>query len=301
MAPRPTKTPTLSHQQQGVQRYPAPQHPNNSNGTQQGQQPLLQSSASQPNLHDPNKEIIIATNDPLTTDGQEGAISNDNPDNKPIYYRSKSCFRWIVLFLSCWAMFGSYYCYDNPTALATQMKDEYNLNSIHYNLLYSVYSFPNVILPLFGGGLVDKIGAEVSLLIFLMLVTAGQAIFAFACSINSYGLMLVGRTVYGLGGESLCVAESTLLAVYFAGSEVAFALGLNLSLGRAGSSLNDFATVRIYNMNNSIPEALWAGFLLLCICLVATVVMIALDRIKAKQKQKQGMFVYQGNVHQYCL
>ena len=145
-------------------------------------------------------------------------------------------------------MFGSYYSYDNPTALNTQIQDKYNLSDTKYALLYSVYSFPNIILPLFGGGLVDKIGAEISLLIFLTLVCIGQAVFALAASINSYPLMLVGRTIYGLGGESLCVAESALLAIYFAGSEVAFAMGLNLSLGRAGSSLNDFATVRIYNM-----------------------------------------------------
>eukprot|EP01084_Bolivina_argentea_P141150 248068_1 len=184
-------------------------------------------------------------------------IDINNPDNLPVYYRSKSCFRWVVLFLSCWAMFGSYYCYDNPTALANQFQDKYNLTDTQYNLLYSVYSFPNIILPLFGGALIDKIGAEISLLIFLCFITAGQALFAFAASINSYPLMLIGRVVYGFGGESLCVAESALLAIYFMGTEVAFAMGLNLSLGRAGSSLNDFATLRIYNMNNSIAEALW--------------------------------------------
>ena len=177
----------------------------------------------------------------------------------------------------------------NQTALANQFQNHYNLSSTQYNLLYSVYSFPNVILPLAGGGLVDKIGAEASLLIFLVLVACGQATFAFAASISSYPLMLVGRAIFGLGGESLCVAESALLAVYFAGSEVAFAMGLNLSLGRAGSSLNDFATLRIYDMKDSIPEALWAGFLLLCICVAFTVIMLVWDRIKARSKQKQGL------------
>ena len=286
MAPRPTKTPTAVHAQQNVQnRYPPPQNPNNN--TIQNQQPLLQSSESQPNLHNTNYRDGDTINETRKSTGGP----NDNPENKPVYYRSKSCFRWIVLFLSCWAMFGSYYCYDNPTALNTQIqaKSGYNLSDTQYALLYSVYSFPNIILPLFGGGLVDKIGAELSLLIFLSLVTIGQAIFAFAASISSYPLMLVGRGIYGLGGESLCVAESALLAVYFAGSEVAFAMGLNLSLGRAGSSLNDFATVRIYDMKDSIPEALWAGFLLLCICLGATIIMIVLDRWIAKKKEKAGI------------
>ena len=304
MAPKPTKTPVLSHAANNVQnqqpsrpksQFPAPQHPNSIQNNQQNQQ-LLQSQ-SQPNLHQPTKRN--PSNDDLNDENDK---NGDNPDKKPVYHRSRSCFRWIVLFLSCWAMFGSYYCYDNPTALSNQIKSKYDLSSTEYNLLYSVYSFPNIILPLFGGGLVDKIGAELSLLIFLSLVTIGQAVFAFASSISSYPLMLIGRGIYGLGGESLCVAESALLAVYFVGNEVAFAMGLNLSLGRAGSSLNDYLTLHIYKKTNSVSDALWAGFLLLCICLAATVIMIVLDRVKAKQKEKQGISTlspHYGHIHNF--
>eukprot|EP01084_Bolivina_argentea_P190389 327198_1 len=127
----PTKTPLLSHATQNVQsRYPAPRFPN----AQEHQGSIIP-----PNLGDSSMPII------------------DDAD-KPIYYRSKSCFRWVVLFLSCWSLFGNYYCYDNPTALATQMQSEYDLSDTQYNLLYSVYSIPNIILPLLGGALGDKIG-----------------------------------------------------------------------------------------------------------------------------------------------
>jgi len=33
-----------------------------------------------------------------------------------------------------------------------------NNNEFKYNLLYSVYSYPNIILPLFGGLMIDKLG-----------------------------------------------------------------------------------------------------------------------------------------------
>ena len=135
----------------------------------------------------------------------------------------------------------------------------------------------------------DKFGAEISLLFFLSLCVAGQALFAFAGSISSYPLMLVARVIFGFGGESLCVAESALLAVYFVGTEVAFAMGLNLSLARAGSSLNNYVSLQIYKINGSIPAALWAGFFLLCLCLSCTILMVLLDRMRAKQKIKQGL------------
>lgn len=169
-----------------------------------------------------------------------------------------------------------------PISLNTQ-------SHIEFNLLYSVYSFPNMILPLFGGALVDKFGADISLLCFLSLCTVGQFLFAFAGSIGSYPLMLVARVIFGLGGESICVAESALLAVYFVGTEVAFAMGLNLSLARAGSSLNDYVSLKVYNINGSIPEALWVGFILLCICKACTVLMVAMERHRTKTKIKEGI------------
>jgi len=38
-----------------------------------------------------------------------------------------------------------------------------NLTDVEVNLLYSVYSLPNIILPFFGGYFIDKIGKRYSL------------------------------------------------------------------------------------------------------------------------------------------
>eukprot|EP01083_Nonionella_stella_P225519 801681_1 len=208
-----------------------------------------------------------------------------------IYHRSKSNFRWAIVLLCSCALFGCLYCYDNPTALATQIQNTYTLSDIQYNLLYSVYSFPNIVLPLFGGALVDKIGAKAALLIFLCFITTGQALFTFAAYIRSYPFMILSRVVYGLGGESLGISQFSLLALYFEGDKMAFAMGLSLSLGRLGSVLNDFATLKIYKIHNSIPQALGAGFLLLCICLFTAIIITSLDKCIATQKSKQGFLV----------
>ena len=47
--------------------------------------------------------------------------------------------------------------------------------------LYSVYSFPNIVLPLVGGIIVDRWGVAKSLCLFTLLILLGQAIFAAAC------------------------------------------------------------------------------------------------------------------------
>merc|ERR1719498_1556432 len=90
--------------------------------------------------------------------------------------RSRSSSRWLVLVLVSWVMFGSYYCYDNPAALNTYLTAKGNgthgpgLSSTQFNGLYSAYSFPNMVLPFFGGYLVDKLGCRVMVVVFSALL-----------------------------------------------------------------------------------------------------------------------------------
>lgn len=51
---------------------------------------------------------------------------------------------------------GSYFCYDSPGALADNFKDDSHLNTSQFALLYSIYSWPNVILCFIGGYLIDR-------------------------------------------------------------------------------------------------------------------------------------------------
>lgn len=87
-------------------------------------------------------------------------------------------------------------------------------------MLYTLYSVPNVLLPFFGGVFVDRFGARLMLLAFSMAILVGQIIFAIGSSTSNFNLMLVGRVVFGFGGESLGVAQGTLVASWFKNSEL---------------------------------------------------------------------------------
>ena len=88
-----------------------------------------------------------------------------------------------------------------------------------------MYSVPNVILPFFGGYFIDKLGVRRMLLVFVSLVTAGQALFALGVSLHdrslgvhdmkSWYVMFAGRVLFGLGGESMTVAQSTFIVEWF--------------------------------------------------------------------------------------
>jgi MFS family permease len=66
--------------------------------------------------------------------------------------------------------------------------------------LYSLYAFPNVIFPLIGGMLIDKIGARIVLIGTALICVIGHSIFSFGGIQNLLSVMLIGRVVFGIGG-----------------------------------------------------------------------------------------------------
>ena len=110
-------------------------------------------------------------------------------------------YRYLVLFLICVLTFGGYYSYDLPGSLSYAYTDPsiLNLNAFQYNLLYSVYSWPNTILPFFGGYISDKwLGIRASTIMFAVFVACGQALVAFGITAKSFVLVIIGRTVHPL-------------------------------------------------------------------------------------------------------
>lgn len=192
-------------------------------------------------------------------------------------------------------MTGNYYSFDIPAALHQQLKDymaagnsddssdQLSSNyAVKFNLLYSVYSIPNIILPFFGGTIVDKLGAPYSALIFASLLLGGQILFATGVQIKSWNLMLLGRTIYGFGGESISVATSTLNSIWFQGQELALAFGINLAVSRMGSVVNNWISPSIAN-SVSTPFAVWFGVGMNVLSVTAIYVVIRLSILGERQ------------------
>jgi fucose permease len=70
-------------------------------------------------------------------------------------------------------LIGDAFSFDNPQSLETQLEEAFDINQVEFNLLYSVYSIPNVILPLFGGYLIDRCGVRVNIVLFATLLVLG--------------------------------------------------------------------------------------------------------------------------------
>lgn len=114
-------------------------------------------------------------------------------------------WRWYALALITTMPLGAYYSFDFPAFLAEPLLSLFNIGQTRFSLLYSIYSMPNMILPLFGGLFLDKVGIHKGLLITSLFVTTGQGIVSFGGAILSFNTLLVGRTIYGIGCETLYV------------------------------------------------------------------------------------------------
>lgn len=142
--------------------------------------------------------------------------------------------RWTVLLLISLAMFGNYYIYDSISPLADLLKTQLNFSDANIGLLNAIYSFPNILMVLVGGIVIDRIGTRKSVLIFTFLIMIGALVTAVKGDIY---VMAAGRLIFGLGAESMIVAITTIIARWFKGKELSFAFGLNLTVARLGSFL----------------------------------------------------------------
>ncbi len=183
-------------------------------------------------------------------------------------------FHGVMLLSIMFLTFGSYWCYDIPGSIETELTNWFNNNefdsagksigaysSASNSLLYYIYSWPNVILAFIGGFLLDKVtGVRKGSMLFCGLVALGQLIFSIGCQFKIFWLAVAGRFVFGLGGENLTVAQNTFTVRWFDGKRLALAFGLVVAFSRIGTSVNFVVSpILSSNKENGVPITLWFG------------------------------------------
>ncbi|KAG8512488.1 Major facilitator superfamily domain-containing protein 1, partial [Galemys pyrenaicus] len=223
--------------------------------------------------------------------------------------------RLVVLLLMCFLGFGSYFCYDNPAALQTQVKQDMQVNTTKFMLLYAWYSWPNVVLCFFGGFLIDRVfGIRWGTIIFSCFVCIGQVIFALGGIFNAFWLMEFGRFVFGIGGESLAVAQNTYAVSWFKGKELNLVFGLQLSMARIGSTVNMNLMGWLYSKVESLMGSaghttlgvtLMIGGITCILSLICALALAYLDqraeRILHKEQGKTGEVIKLTDVKDFSL
>ena len=224
-----------------------------------------------PNLFEDATHTTSTSTSYITTDTETENEANSlvktvrRKNKKRTVYlsRKSSKERWTVLALCCILMGSNQFCYDQPASLHKQFSDHMNESSstfeTYFNLLYTIYSIPNIFLPIIGGGVIDKYGAWQSLVAFCTFMFVGQFIFALGVSCKSWSVMLLGRAVFGIGGESLYTAKSVLISSWFPDNQIALAFGIGMSIGRLGTVIANILSPVMAN-SVKLEFAIWVGF-----------------------------------------
>ena len=207
--------------------------------------------------------------------------------------------KWRVLVFVCFLTLGGYYIYDFPGSIG--IAREHSISAHFENkgkeftnemnqALYSVYSWPNTVVATIGGILIDNyLGLRKSLMLFVTLDALGALVFYFGVVATNFPVMLLGRFIFGLGNESLSVAQNSFVARYFRGKwGIALAFGMVISFSRVGSSFNFLFSPRLAT-SYGIDVSVLMGFVVCMISVGAALVVCCVDlyaeRVKAVPPQ----------------
>eukprot|EP01108_Squamamoeba_japonica_P004756 TRINITY_DN3767_c0_g1_i1.p1 TRINITY_DN3767_c0_g1~~TRINITY_DN3767_c0_g1_i1.p1 ORF type:complete len:472 (-),score=275.42 TRINITY_DN3767_c0_g1_i1:26-1441(-) len=207
-----------------------------------------------------------------------GATGGKKPPSRP--------FKFFVLLVISLICFGPYFAYDSIQNVSVQMKEQIGITDTKFGVLYAVYSFPNMILPFFGGVAGDRLGLRAASMLFVSFVVIGAVLVALA-PLKQFGLsdntiflgMAIGRTLFGAGAESLNVTQIAMVSEWFReGKEMAMAFALVLSVSRLGDFLALFLGGRIADYFGSFQSTLIAAAGLCILSFLCSALYFAVDK-----------------------
>jgi MFS family permease len=151
-------------------------------------------------------------------------------------------YRWSILGATALAIFGYYYAFDALAPVAPLLKSGLGLSDKQIGLLDTAYNVAALLTLIAGGVLIDRLGTRKATLLFGGIGALGTILIAVLPALFESApaeAMMAGRFVMGIGAELFIVATTTVAGRWFKGKEMAFAMALQLVLGRQGSWLAD--------------------------------------------------------------
>ena len=178
-------------------------------------------------------------------------------------------------------------------SFAPQIKSALNLTTSQFSSLYSCYSWPNLVLPVIGGFLIDSVfGLRLGTIIFSVFILLGQILLGVGALNNSLWFMGMARFCFGVGGESLNMALNTYTVAWFKDRELNMVFGFQLSISRVGSTVNFLVMEPLYSLLrehlDSVSALGWAFILaasITLISLLSSIILAFMDR----RRERSGL------------
>ncbi|MFA6924974.1 MAG: MFS transporter [Bacteroidales bacterium] len=215
--------------------------------------------------------------------------------NQAILSDSKTA-RWTALAIVSLTMFAGYFIADVMSPLQDKLAEVLSWEASDFGLFNGAYAWFNVFLffLIFGGFILDKKGVRFTgiMSIFIMILGTGMIYWAINTRCldgQSWHILLwtfraqvwlasVGYAVFGVGIEIAGITTSKIVVKWFKGRSLAFAMGMQLSVARLGTSLAMSAPLLIISYTGKITSPLFYSLVMLGFGLIAFIIFSLMDK-----------------------
>jgi MFS family permease len=143
--------------------------------------------------------------------------------------------RWVILAILFTVRLAMPFQFQSVAAVAPFLSSAFDVNIADIGLLIGFYFTPGIALALPGGAIGQRFGDKATVLGALALMLTGSLAMAFG---ETWHWQIAGRLVSGAGGVLLTVQLTKMVTDWFAGKEIATAMGAFVNSWPAGVALS---------------------------------------------------------------
>ena len=201
--------------------------------------------------------------------------------------------RWAALIIVSFTMMWGYFLTDALSPLMTMLEEQMGWTSLEFGQFNWAYCWFNVFLfmLIFGGIILDKMGVRFTGIVTCILMFAGALIKYYAVTQISSGpeagtvfgmrtqvfVACLGYAIFAVGTENCGITVSKVITKWFAGKELALAMGVQVAVARLGTAAALVFCPMIAN-RFSVSTPLLLSAILLCIGFLAYLVFCRMDK-----------------------
>ena len=127
-------------------------------------------------------------------------------------------YLYLILAMNLFIPFGQNFVFDFPQSLEDPLMTSLRIDTFKISMLYSAYSLPNLIFSPITGYIIEVIGCHNSAVVYTAIVFFGQTIIYAGILYRNFTVVIIGRGIYGIGGEGLTILQLTINEVWFYGN-----------------------------------------------------------------------------------
>lgn len=211
-------------------------------------------------------------------------------------FNDSAATRWTALLIVSLTMFAGYFIADVMSPLQDKVAELLLWDGSDFGFFNGAYAWFNVFLffLIFGGFILDKKGVRFAgiLSIGIMMIGTGMIYWAITTHVfdgqfwNIFGInhpaqvwiAAFGYAVFGVGIELGGITTSRIIVKWFKGKSLAFAMGMQLSVARLGTTLALSSPLYIITLTGKLSSPLFVSLVMLCLSLVSFLLFAMMDK-----------------------